>query len=206
MSFNFGPTLHRWIEKEDPALDQTIRESGTKAVAQCYSHMIMPLASAEDKKTQTIWGIRDFEYRFKRSPKGMWLPETAVNTRTLEVLNENGITFTILAPSQCEAVIVGGTRMETHRRQRARCHHAVLCRLPPEGTITIVFYHEGLTHDIAFGKLLEKRRQVQGRTGRSSKDPLGRQALVVATDGETYGHHHKFGEMACPSLEARCGS
>ena len=72
--------------KEDPALDQTIRESGTKAVAQCYSHMIMPLASAEDKKTQTIWGIRDFEYRFKRSPKGMWLPETAVNTDVLEVL------------------------------------------------------------------------------------------------------------------------
>ena len=203
MSFNFGPTLHRWIEKEDPALDQTIRESGTKAVAQCYSHMIMPLASAEDKKTQTIWGIRDFEYRFKRSPKGMWLPETAVNTDVLEVLSENGITFTILAPSQCEAVIVGGTRMETPDGKGLDVTMPYLCRLPSGRTITIVFYHEGLTHDIAFGKLLENgdrfRDALVGAVKTRSEDRL----LVVATDGETYGHHHKFGEMALARLFER---
>ena len=77
--------------------DLALRESGRKAIAQCYSHMIMPLASAEDKKTQTIWGIKDYEYRFKRRPKGMWLPETAVNTAALEILSENGMSFTILA-------------------------------------------------------------------------------------------------------------
>ncbi|MDD5421470.1 MAG: glycoside hydrolase, partial [Synergistaceae bacterium] len=154
LSFNFGPTLHRWIEKEDPALDLILTESGKKAISQSYSHMIMPLASTEDKKTQTLWGIKDFEYRFNRRPKGMWLPETAVDTPTLEVLSENGIAFTILAPRQCSAVFMDGIWKETPEGKDLDVTLPYLCRLPSGRTITIVFYHGGLAHDIAFGGLL----------------------------------------------------
>lgn len=203
LSFNFGPTLHRWIEKEDPVLDLALRESGRKAIAQCYSHMIMPLASAEDKKTQTIWGIKDFEYRFKRRPKGMWLPETAVNTAALEILSENGMSFTILAPSQCEAVIIDGVRKETPYGKGLDVTLPYLCRLPSGRTITIVFYHGGLAHDIAFGKLLENGDRFRDALVGAIKIRSEERLLVVATDGETYGHHHKFGEMALARLFER---
>jgi len=203
LSFNFGPTLHRWIEKEDPVLDLALRESGRKAIAQCYSHMIMPLASAEDKKTQTIWGIKDFEYRFKRRPKGMWLPETAVNTAALEILSENGMSFTILAPSQCEAVIIDGVRKETPYGKGLDVTLPYLCRLPSGRTITIVFYHGGLAHDIAFGKLLENGDRFRDALAGAIKIRSEERLLVVATDGETYGHHHKFGEMALARLFER---
>jgi predicted glycosyl hydrolase (DUF1957 family) len=160
MSFNFGPTLHRWIEKEDPALDQTIRESGTKAVAQCYSHMIMPLASAEDKKTQTIWGIRDFEYRFKRSPKGMWLPETAVNTGRLEVLAKRHNLY-ILAPEPVRSCDRRRKRMETptSKASKSPC-------LPLQASLrkdhNEIFNTKDARH--RFRENSRERRQVQGRT------------------------------------------
>lgn len=203
LSFNFGPTLHRWIEREDPALDLILRESGKKAIAQCYSHMIMPLASEEDKRTQTIWGIRDFEYRFKKRPKGMWLPETAVDTATLEVLSENGIAFTILAPRQCEAVIADGVTKETPDGRGLDVTLPYLCRLPSGRTITVVFYHGGLAHDIAFGKLLENGDSFRDALVGAVKVRSEERLLVVATDGETYGHHHKFGEMALARLFER---
>ncbi len=203
LSFNFGPTLHRWIEREDPALDLILRESGKKAIAQCYSHMIMPLASEEDKRTQTIWGIRDFEYRFKKRPKGMWLPETAVDTATLEVLSENGIAFTILAPRQCEAVIADGVTKETPDGRGLDVTLPYLCRLPSGRTITVVFYHGGLAHDIAFGKLLENGDRFRDALVGAVKVRSEERLLVVATDGETYGHHHKFGEMALARLFER---
>ena len=85
-SFNFGPTLHRWIENHSPSLNKTLIESQSRAIAQAYNHIIMPLASEQDKLTQTVWGMEDFKYRFGRAPKGMWLPETAVDIPTLETL------------------------------------------------------------------------------------------------------------------------
>lgn len=110
ISFNFGPTLLTWLEKNEKAVYEAIlkadKESLEKffghgsAIAQCYSHMIMPLANFKDKKTQVIWGIKDFEKRFKRKPEGMWLPETAVDLQTLDLMAENGIKFTILSPFQ----------------------------------------------------------------------------------------------------------
>ncbi len=203
LSFNFGPTLHRWIEKEDPALDLILTESGKKAISQSYSHMIMPLASTEDKKTQTLWGIKDFEYRFNRRPKGMWLPETAVDTPTLEVLSENGIAFTILAPRQCSAVFMDGIWKETPEGKDLDVTLPYLCRLPSGRTITIVFYHGGLAHDIAFGGLLENGDRFRDALIDAVKIRSEERLLVVATDGETYGHHHKFGEMALARLFER---
>ncbi len=203
LSFNVGPTLHRWIEKEDPGLDMILRDSGRKAMAQCYSHMIMPLASEEDKKTQTIWGIKDFEYRFKRKPAGMWLPETAVDTATLEVLSENGIAFTILAPRQCLAVEIDGTLKETPDGRGLDVTLPYLCRLPSGRTITIIFYHDRLAHDIAFGKLLDNGDKLRDALVGAVRVRSEERLLAVATDGETFGHHHKFGEMALARLFER---
>ena len=114
ISFNFGPTLLSWLEAKSPdvyaAILEADRESQKKfsshgsALAQVYNHMIMPLANSRDRHTQVLWGMRDFERRFKRAPEGMWLPETAVDLQTLEILAELGIRFTILAPHQARRV------------------------------------------------------------------------------------------------------
>jgi hypothetical protein len=206
LSFNVGPTLHSWIDKRDPELSRFIAEADSNAVetfgqggaiAQAYSHMIMPLASERDIRTQAVWGISDFVHRFGRSPKGMWLPETAVDTRTLEALASLGIEFTILAPHQCAAVRApegewtptpGGSGLDVTR--------PYFTRLPSGRTISLVFYYGSIAHDIAFGGLLDNgdffADALLGRLPRDGEPRL----LMIATDGETYGHHHRYGDMA----------
>src|SRR3984893_2185821 len=120
MSFNFGPTLLSWLEDKAPRVYAALQEADKmsvhkfgghgSAVAQAYNHMILPLANRRDKATQVKWGIADFAHRFKRRPEGMWMPETAVDTETLEVLAENGILYTILAPRQAKRVRRRGSR------------------------------------------------------------------------------------------------
>ena len=110
ISFNFGPTLISWLADKATPVYEAILEADRQsqkrfsghgsALAQPYNHMILPLATRQDKYTQAYWGIRDFEFRFKRPPQAMWLPETAVDLETLEVLAELGISFTILSPYQ----------------------------------------------------------------------------------------------------------
>ena len=196
LSFDFGPTLHRWIEREDQFLNSAIISSGNKAIAQCYSHMIMPLASLRDKATQIVWGARDFEYRFGRKPQGMWLPETAVDTETLELLAANGIKFTILAPRQCEAAEdAEGAMAEIAREADLDVTLPYVCELPSGRRIDIVFYNGRLSQQIAFGGLLDNGDRFAGALIDAAKAGSNR-LLVVATDGETYGHHHKFGDMA----------
>src|SRR3954470_20551832 len=112
MSFNFGPTLLSWLEERQPGVYRAILESDRlsagrfgghgSAMAQGYGHIILPLSNERDRRTQVIWGVRDFERRFGRKPEGMWLPETAVNIATLEALAEQGIRFTVLAPRQAK--------------------------------------------------------------------------------------------------------
>ena len=114
ISFNFGPTLLSWMKELVPNVHAAIVEADKdsrqrfsghgSAIAQGYNHMIFPLANRRDKVTQVKWGIADFESRFGRKPEGMWLPETAADTETLEVLAEQGILFTILAPRQAKRV------------------------------------------------------------------------------------------------------
>ncbi|MBQ7562160.1 MAG: DUF3536 domain-containing protein [Synergistaceae bacterium] len=207
MSFNIGPTLLTWLEENDPLCYQGILDAdkeGTKrfsghgpAMAQVYNHIIMPLASRRDKETQVKWGIADFRKRFKRMPEGMWLAECAVDTETLEVLAENGILFTVLSPWQAQSVRTigwGGWRDVSGAKIDTKC--AYKCNLPSGRSIAIFFYDGVLSQKIAFGGLLDDggvfaRELINAHT--ESGVPV---LSHVATDGESYGHHHKHGDMA----------
>ncbi len=206
LSFNVGPTLHRWMARHDHVLATRIRTSDEEAtrefgagnaIAQGYNHMILPLASARDKRTQVRWGAVDFRSRFGRNPVGMWLPETAVDTMTLEALATEGVAFTILAPWQCASVrspsgegqkTPGGTGLDTSRPYRVA--------LPSGKSIVVVFYSADIARDIAFGGLLDNGDRLAEALLRSVPDNGEPRLVVIATDGESYGHHHRFGEMA----------
>jgi len=206
MSFNFGPTLLSWLAENDEATYQAILDADKQslvnfsghgsALAQVYNHIIMPLASRRDKETQVIWGIRDFESRFHRKPEGMWLAETAVDTETLEVLAENNITFTILAPRQAGRVrkINGGTWKNAGPHIDSRIPY--LCNLPSGKSIYLFFYNGDLSQSVAFNGLLNNGMEFANKLYSGFSDDLPQQLVHIATDGESYGHHHKHGDMA----------
>jgi alpha-amylase/alpha-mannosidase (GH57 family) len=207
ISFNFGPTLLAWMERHAPEVHQAVidadRESRKRfsghgsALAQVYNHMIMPLANLRDKRTQVIWGIRDFEHRFGRRPEGMWLAETAVDLETLEVLSELDIAFTILAPRQAGRVRrIGGRRWRDVKGARIDPRMPYLCRLPSGRAITLFFYDGPISQDIAFGGLLNSGVNLANRLVGAFVEGDQSQLVHIATDGETYGHHHRFGDMA----------
>lgn len=200
LSFDMGPNLHRWIEHGYPQLNRMIVDNGKKAIAMAYNHMILPLAVTRDKRTQVIWGIRDFEYRYGRKPEGMWLPETAVDLESLDILAEQGITFTILAPRQCAAAQENGVWKNTPGGVGLDVTHPRICRLPSGRSINIIFYNGEIAQSIAFGNLLDNGDKFRDLLLATAKGAADDQILVVATDGESYGHHHKFGDMAL----ARC--
>jgi alpha-amylase/alpha-mannosidase (GH57 family) len=208
ISFNFGPTLLSWMKELAPSVhaavveaDKTSRQhfSGHgSALAQGYNHMIFPLANRRDKVTQVKWGIADFESRFGRKPEGMWLPETAVDTETLEVLAEHGIQFTILAPRQAKRVRskrsgryhdVSGSRIDPA--------HPYLAKLPSKKRLNLFFYDGPISQAVAFEGLLSDGKRFADRlmSGFSATREFA-QLVHIATDGESYGHHHRFGEMA----------
>src|SRR5436305_3933719 len=167
ISFNFGPTLLSWLEQNAPRVYAAILEADRlsserfsghgSALAQVYNHVIMPLANRRDKSTQVVWGIRDFERRFRRKPEGMWLAETAVDIETLEVLAEHGIKFTVLAPHQAAQVrSVRGSRREWHNVSGATIDPtmAYLQRLPSGREINLLFYDGPISRAVAFEGLL----------------------------------------------------
>jgi alpha-amylase/alpha-mannosidase (GH57 family) len=208
ISFNFGPTLLSWLEDKVPKVYASIlsadkqsqeRFSGHgSALAQGYNHMILPLASTRDKITQIKWGIRDFEHRFGRKPEGLWLPETAVNTETLEILADQGILFTILAPRQAKRVRrkdsrawkdVTGDKIDPSR--------AYQVRLSPKKSINVFFYDGPISQGVAFEGLLNDGKRFAERLLTGFSDARDWPQLAhIATDGESYGHHHRYGEMA----------
>ncbi len=208
MSFNFGPTLMSWMERSAKDVHDKIVQADQEsiknfsghgsALAQCYNHMIMPLANERDKETQVIWGIKDFEYRFKRKPEGMWLPETAVDVKTLEQLAAQGIKFTILAPRQAKAIRKIGHHEWHHVSQHGiDTARPYLCNLPSGKSISLFFYNGGISHEIAFAELLKNGENFAWRLVKDFELHKEKQGLVhVATDGESYGHHHFFGNMA----------
>lgn len=208
ISFNFGPTLLSWMEvyarETYEAILEADRESMKNfgghgsAIAQVYNHMIMPLANQADKDTQVRWGIRDFEHRFKRKPEGMWLAETAVDTDTLETLAAHGIRFTILAPRQAKAVRKLGAESWIEVNDRTvNTTKAYQCNLPSGNRIAVFFYEGDISQAIAFNGLLNDGKRFADRLlNVIDKEDKGAQLVHVATDGETYGHHHKHGEMA----------
>lgn len=207
ISFNFGPTLLAWMEQQSPDVYQAIieadRESQSRfsghgsALAQAYNHLIMPLANKADKRTQVIWGIRDFEHRFGRQPEGMWLPETAVDLETLEILVDQGIAFTILAPRQARRVRrIGEEKWVDVSESRIDPKQRYLCVLPSGRMITLFFYDGPVSQEMAFNGLLNDGESLARRWMSAFTDSNETQLVHLATDGETYGHHHRFGEMA----------
>jgi alpha-amylase/alpha-mannosidase (GH57 family) len=203
ISFDFGSTLLDWLERAAPqtyaavlAADQeSVERYGGcgSAVAMPYHHLILPLASRRDKVTEVRWGIADFRRRFRRDPVGMWLPETAVDEETLEVLAAAGIRFTVLAPHQVDGAPPGGLpgRFRTGGGR----------------TIALFTYDGAISQGVAFGGLLHDARAWAERLIAPDASGARRALVAVATDGETFGHHHRFGEVALAwllhHLEAR---
>ncbi len=208
MSFNFGPTLLLWLQEKAPdvyeavlAADRMSQErfgGHGSALAQAYNHMIMPLANRRDKYTQVLWGIRDFEHRFGRSPEGMWLPETAVDLETLDIMAELGIQFTILAPHQASRVRrIGRRGWRDLSDGRIDPTRAYMCRLPSGRRMSLFFYDDPIARAVAFEELLTRGEQFANRLAAAFSDERSWPQLVnIATDGETYGHHRPHGDMA----------
>jgi len=208
ISFNFGPTLLSWMEQNEPETYRCIIASDQEsqkrfsghgsAIAQAYNHMILPLANSRDQYTQVKWGIRDFERRFGRFPEGMWLPETAVNVETLEVLAQLGIKFTILAQRQAGRTRkLGGRSWRDVSGGLIDPTRAYLARLPSGRRINLFFYDGAISQAVAFEKLLDSGEQFAQRLQSGFSDArTWPQLMHIATDGETYGHHHRYGDMA----------
>ncbi len=208
ISFNCGPTLLSWLVTSAPEAYRAVldadrqgmawRSGHGNAIAQCYNHLIMPLANSRDKRTQVLWGIKDFEHRFQRFPEGMWLPETAVDLETLDIMAAQGIKFTILAPRQAARIRrIGADKWQDMRGSRIDPTRAYLCVLPSGRRITVFFYDGPISQAIAFEKVLNSGEDFAGRLVSGFSDSRQwPQILNIATDGETYGHHHKFGDMA----------
>jgi alpha-amylase/alpha-mannosidase (GH57 family) len=208
ISFNFGPTLLSWLQRhaadvygaiiEADRLGREVFSGHGPAIAQPYNHIIMPLAVSRDKHTQVIWGIRDFEHRFGRAPEGMWLPETAVDLETLDILAEQGIKFTILAPHQAAQVRrIGAPRWESAEGRKIDTTQAYLCQLPSGRTISLFFYNHTVAYAVSYEGLLKSGEDFAARlTGIFADKQQDGQLAHIATDGETYGHHHRYGDMA----------
>jgi len=208
ISFNFGPTLLAWMRDRMPqthdaivTADKLSREQFSghgSAMAQVYNHMILPLANARDKYTQILWAIRDFEFRFGRKPEGMWLSETAADTETLEALVDQGILFTILSPFQArQARKIGDRRWHDANGAKIDPSRSYRIKLPSKRIINVFFYDGPLSQAVAFEKLLGSGERFAGRILGGFNDGRDWEQLVhLATDGESYGHHHRHGEMA----------
>lgn len=208
ISFDIGPTLLSWMRRKDhttyQAIIQADKESAARrnghgnAMAQIYNHLIMPLADRRDKITQVIWGIRDFEFHYKRKPEGMWLSEAAVDRETLEILFDQGILYTVLAPHQARRVrhVGFGSRWHYTHNEGIDCKHPYRILLDRGKQFHIFFYDAPISRAIAFQGLLYNGDQLDTRIlssfGRRDREQL----VSTATDGESFGHHHKLGEMA----------
>ena len=208
ISFNVGPTLLSWLADRSPDTYQAILDADSdsqkrfsghgSAIAQVYNHMIMPLANRRDKQTQVLWGIRDFQTRFRREPEGMWLAETAADIETLEVLAANGIKFSVLAPSQAKAERrIATPQFKNVEGGKIDPTRPYICCLPSGRSISLLFYDGPISRAVAFEGLLSDGERFANRliSGFSDKRTW-KQLMHIATDGETYGHHHAKGEMA----------
>lgn len=204
MSFNVGPTLMSWLEESAPDVyEALIAADGASikrfgghgsAMAQAYNHMIMPLASPRDLMTQVRWGIADFRYRYGRMPEGMWLAECAVDTASLEAIAAEGIVFTVLAPHQAKAWRPPGGAWRTQAVDPGRAYR---CALPSGRSIDLFFYDGATSQAVAFERLLADGHQIVSRMiARGPAEGSEPTLCHIATDGETYGHHHRYGDMA----------
>lgn len=215
ISFDFGPTLLSWLEAERPAIyaavvaadgESRARFSGHgSALAQPYHHLILPLANRRDKETQIAWGLADFAHRFGRDAEGVWLPETAVDVETLELLAAYGVAFTVLAPHQARRFRALGDK-DWHDAGGRGCldgRRAYRAALPSGRPLALFFYDGELSRAVAFDGMLASGETLACRLLAGFSGSPEAELVAVATDGESYGHHHRHGEMALAYALAR---
>jgi alpha-amylase/alpha-mannosidase (GH57 family) len=210
-TFDFGPTLLSWLEAYAPQVltalrrgdaASTIRTGCGNAWAQPYVHAILPLSTPRDSLTQVLWGKRDFERRFGRAPDGMWLPEMAVDAASLAAVAQAGVSLTMLAPHQARRVrplgagddawvAVTPATLDTRRLYR--------CLLPDGLSVDVLFRDAGLSDGVGFGRLLKDGVGLAARLREAALEGEGPSIVSIAVDGETFGHHHRFAEMAVAS-------
>jgi alpha-amylase/alpha-mannosidase (GH57 family) len=210
ISFNFGPTLLSWMETHASDTYKGILDADREskkyfhghgsAIAQVYNHLIMPLANTNDRRTQVVWGKADFAHRFKREPEAMWLAETAVDIATLEVLADEGMKYTILAPHQAKRIKkIGDPDDAWTETPDASVDPKMpyVCRLPSGKAIVLFFYDGPVSYALSFGDLLKSSKNFLERLMASFRGKDKTPQLVhIASDGETYGHHSRYGDMA----------
>jgi Domain of unknown function (DUF3536)/Glycosyl hydrolase family 57 len=198
ISFDLGPTLATWLAREDPTTYAGILASdqpGGRAMAQSYHHSILPLASMADRRTEIRWGLRDFELRFGRPARGLWLPETAVDLPTLRILAEEGVAYTILAPWQAADPDLDHRR--PHRVSLGGGH-----------SIVVVFYDAGMSGAVSFDGSATAdadrfaAEHVSPRLADAEFDDGTPALAVIATDGELFGHHRAFRDLFLQRLVA----
>jgi alpha-amylase/alpha-mannosidase (GH57 family) len=208
ISFNFGPTLLSWLKENAPRTYRMILDGERRsrksygghssAMAQVYNHIIMPLAGTRDRITQIRWGIADYMQHYGTMPEGMWLAETAADTESLELLAAHGIKFTLLAPHQCRRIrpLKEGANWTDTPNASVDTTRPYLVRFDSGVSLAIFFYNGRISRAIAFEGLLNSGENFAARLKSGFKDGAQPQLVHVATDGESYGHHHKYGEMA----------
>jgi alpha-amylase/alpha-mannosidase (GH57 family) len=213
ISFNFGPTLLSWLRENAPRTHRMILDGERRsrktfrghssAMAQVYNHMILPLASRRDRITQIRWGIADYESNYGVSPEGMWLAETAADSESLELLAQHGIKFTLLAPHQCKRIRPyktdggsDGAAWTDTPNASVDTTRPYIVHFESGLSIAVFFYNGPASRAIAFEGLLNSGDNFASRLRSGFKDSSAPQLVHVATDGESYGHHHKHGEMA----------
>ena len=212
MSFNFGPTLLNWLQTHSPNIYNAILESDKKsmrlfsgfgsAMAQAYHHSILPLTNSKDKESEIFWGIEDFTSRYGRKPLGMWLAETAINTETLEVLAKYGIKYTVLAPHQAlKFRHKDDSKWQDADNASIDTTRAYYAKLPSGNSINLFFYNGSVAQKVAFDGLLKDGKHFfEMLNSNFNGQEVDSKLIHIATDGETYGHHHEYGEMALAYL------
>jgi len=219
LSFNVGPTLFSWMAGEAPAVIEAllhadrasqVRLGHGNAIALAYNHMILPLATPRDRQTQIRWGIREFQHRFGRDPEAMWLPEAAVDAVTLGLLVRAGMRYVILSPAQAARwrpvgevgwITPSEAELDPRRPYRWTLKDGQ-GRVQGDAGIDVCFYHAPLSRGISFQHYLRDAGTLASRITEAAEgfpDPL----VLIATDGESFGHHEKFGDMCLATLFAR---
>lgn len=212
LSFDFGPTLLSWLERQHPVTYSSIVAADAEsvercnghgnAIAQAYNHAILPLCNERDRLTQIRWGLADFRHRFRREPESIWLPETACNDDVLDSLIDHGVRFVILAPQQAARIrdprrSPASWQQTTKDSIDTRMAYQRFHRDGSGRSLAVFFYDHDIAQAIAFEAALSSSASLADRIVAR----LGSAALVnVATDGESYGHHHKFGDLGLAHL------
>ena len=209
LSFNVGPTLARWISRQDPAVEARLRSADAEqrrrlgaggAIAQAYAHPIVPLCDPADRRTQLLWGLQDFERRFGRPADGLWLPETAVSPATLTSLIDLGVSYTILAPEQIDGVRASADdQWEEVDRDSLDTGRAYLWRHPDGSgrSIALAVFDGQMSRSVAFGDAASRAESLldAARASADRSEAAGQRLVLCASDGELWGHHKKFSDL-----------